>query len=160
MSLRECSEIASEDHHFGTSYIGRRVLHPVYGCTYIHFLSQLTSNSHERRYSRWGTDGDVLLARNMIYKYYHTDNTVRFHVLSKQWYDSKLFSCHLIVGGDSLEGELVNSQAPKIAIYLHMYGSEASGQCTYKHRKHLSASDSLLALLPSPPSPVYGYARH
>ena len=56
-----CSEIASEDHHFGTNYIGRRVLHPVYGCiyTYIHFLSQLTSNSHERRYSRWGTDGGV-----------------------------------------------------------------------------------------------------
>ena len=54
-----CSEIASEDRHFGTNYIGHRVLHPVYGCTYIHFLSLLTSNSHERRYSRWGTDGDV-----------------------------------------------------------------------------------------------------
>ena len=62
----------------------------------------------------------------------------------------KLFNSHLIVGGDSLEGELVNSQAPKIAIYLHMNGSEASGQCTYKHQEHLSASDSSLASLPHP----------
>ena len=40
-------------------YMARRVLYPIFGCPYMHLLSQLTSNFHERRYygwqnSRWG----------------------------------------------------------------------------------------------------------
>ena len=46
---------------------------------------------------------------------------LRFHAFIKRWYDSRLFSCHLIVGSDPLEGELVNPREPGIAIYLHMY---------------------------------------
>ena len=36
-------------------------------------------------------------------------------------YDSRLFSCHFIGGGDSIEGQLVNFQVPEIVIALHMY---------------------------------------
>ena len=46
---------------------------------------------------------------------------IRFHAFSERWYDSRLFSCHFIVDGDPLEGQLVNSRVPGIAIYLCMY---------------------------------------
>ena len=49
-----CCEIASEailgQKHSCSSYIARRVLHPIFDCPCMHLLSQLTSNFHDRRY--------------------------------------------------------------------------------------------------------------
>ena len=41
----------------------------------------------------------------------------------KDGFDSSLFSCRFIVGGESLEGQLVNFRVPEIAIaiYSRMY---------------------------------------
>ena len=51
---------------------------------------------------------------------YHK-NTVRFHAFSEGRYDSRLFSYRFTVGGDPQEGQLVNSRAPELAIYLRTY---------------------------------------
>ena len=57
------SEIASEaileQKQSRSSYMAQRVLHPIFSCPYMQWLSQLTSNWHERKYyvcqnSRWG----------------------------------------------------------------------------------------------------------
>ena len=49
-----CSEIASEailgQKQSGSSYMARGAMHPIFGCSCMHLLSQLTSNFHERRY--------------------------------------------------------------------------------------------------------------
>ena len=42
----------------------------------------------------------------------------------ERWFDSSLFSCHFIVGSESLEGQLVNSRAP--FIYTHNYAGVLS----------------------------------
>ena len=39
---------------------------------------------------------------------------------SEKLFDSSLFSCRFIVGGESLEGQLVNSRGPEIVTYLHV----------------------------------------
>ena len=43
---------------------------------------------------------------------------ILFRVFSERGFDSSLFSCRFML---SLEGQLVNSQAPEIAIYLCTY---------------------------------------
>ena len=43
-------------------------------------------------------------------------------------YDSRLFSCRFTIGSDSLEGQLVKSRVPQIAIYLCTY------LCMFFHR--------------------------
>ena len=49
-----CSEIASEailgQKQSCSSYMVRRVLHPIFGCPCMHLLSKLTLNFHVRRY--------------------------------------------------------------------------------------------------------------
>ena len=61
-----CFEIVSEaifgQKQSGSSYMGRRVLLEIFGCPYMHLLSQLTSNLHERRYYDWQNRrwGDML----------------------------------------------------------------------------------------------------
>ena len=56
-------------------------------------------------------------------------NTVCFHAFSERWYDSRLFSCRFIVGGDSLEGQLVNSWAPEIEFFFtHVFTRVLSSQ--------------------------------
>ena len=140
-----CSEISSEailgQKQSCSSYMARRVLHPIFSCLYMHLLSQLTSNLHERRYydlqnSRWGDrwwnsmqrilkicQKTIKLIWLQISQY-----TVHFHAFSESWYDSRLFSFCFTVGNDLLEGQQVNSWAPQIAIYLRMYS------CTSIHR--------------------------
>ena len=48
-----CSEIASEailgQKQSGSSYMARGAMHPIFGCSCMHLLSQLTSNFHERK---------------------------------------------------------------------------------------------------------------
>ena len=46
---------------------------------------------------------------------YHTF----WHAFSERW----LLSCCFTFNSDSLEGQLVNSRVPKMAIYLHMRSS-------------------------------------
>ena len=47
-----CSEIASEailgQKQSRSSYMARGVLHPIFGCPFVHLLSHLTSDFHER----------------------------------------------------------------------------------------------------------------
>ena len=64
------------------------------GCLYMHLLSQLTSKLHEGR---------------------HWDD--RFHSFSEDVYNFELLSCHFFVGDGSL-GQLVNSWAAEVTIYL------------------------------------------
>ena len=60
---------------------------------------------------------------------------VYYTAFSERWFDSELFSCRFIVGGESLEGQLVNSREPKVAIYLYTHvfmrvlSSQASQRC-------------------------------
>ena len=60
------------------------------------------------------------------YQYNDVDNSMHFQ---ERWFDSSLFSFRFIVGSESLEGQLVNSQAPEIAIYLRTY-LHASFHCS------------------------------
>ena len=52
-----CSETASEaileQKQSRNSYMACKVLHPVISCPYMHLLSQLTLNCHERKYYSW-----------------------------------------------------------------------------------------------------------
>ena len=98
-----------------------------------HFLRQLTSNFHGRRYCIQYTVGRTTGGWQMVKQYaenknnyvrkpsrlyrrqqnvYRLYHAVGFHAFSeRQWYDSRLFSYRFIVGGDSLQGQLVSPRA-------------------------------------------------
>ena len=54
---------------------------------------------------------------------YMTARCLEYTVHFCVFYDSRLFSCCFTVGGDLLEGQLVNSLVPQIVIYLHIYSA-------------------------------------
>ena len=68
---------------------------------------------------------------------------IRFHMFSERWFYSSLCSCRFIVGGEWLEGQLVHSRAPEIAIYLRTYlrtpGESLATRDYYSRGPHSSA---------------------
>ena len=111
-------------------YMARRVLNPIFGYPYKHLLSQLTLNFHKRKYYSWQNSrksdrwwNNIIIDNTENVRrassLYTTVLYISMHASSERWYDTRLFSCCLIV--DSLEGQLVNSWVAKIAICWHVY---------------------------------------
>ena len=65
-----------------SSYMARGALHPMFGCPYTHFLSQLTSSFHERKYYSWQNRrwGDRWWNKCRDYKYVRGPSSCRMSI--------------------------------------------------------------------------------
>ena len=93
------------------------ILHPIFGCPCVHFLSQLTLNFWERKYNGWQNSRWVDIARR---------TTAREGMMVSR-----------TVGGvRSLERQMVNFGAPEIMIYLRLYLRAPFQCCGIKKLTH------------------------
>ena len=103
--------------------------------SYMHLLSQLTSNFNERRYYFGRTAGRMKSRRRILtigqksIKLIRQQDvyrlaTIIFCTFEKKWHDSRL-SCRFIVGGGSIEEQLVNTWGLN---YLHTFTVVLSSQ--------------------------------
>ena len=105
------SEIASKvilsQKQSSSSYMARRVLHPILDCPYMHLLSTLTSNSTKEG-AMFGT---IAGGRNSMQRILEicqkSEKSIKIRIYTLFQKDGST-PARFIVGGESLEGQLVN----------------------------------------------------
>ena len=91
----------------------------IYSCRVLHLHFSCISSTRK-------VDGRTAYTTELDCHNIHTSSCVLS--LCRKIVYARLFSCHFIVGSDSLERQFRNPRAPETAIYLCMYSCDLSSQ--------------------------------